>query len=130
MGPDIRPEDVDALFKKLDGLKEGDVLVLSGSIPSMISHHIYEEIMRRLEGRGIRTVVDAEKDLLLDVLPLKPFLIKPNNHELGQMFGRELKTEQEIIECGKELQNRGAVDVLSFHGRMWCIAGGRGRTYL
>ena len=56
MGPDIRPEDVDALFKKLDGLKEGDVLVLSGSIPSMISHHIYEEIMRRLEGRGIRTV--------------------------------------------------------------------------
>ena len=112
MGPDIRPEDVDALFKKLDGLKEGDVLVLSGSIPSMISHHIYEEIMRRLEGRGIRTVVDAEKDLLLDVLPLKPFLIKPNNHELGQMFGRELKTEEEIIECGKELQNRGAVNVL------------------
>ena len=78
----------------------------------MISHHIYEEIMRRLEGRGIRTVVDAEKDLLLDVLPLKPFLIKPNNHELGQMFGRELKTEEEIIECGKELQNRGAVNVL------------------
>ena len=78
----------------------------------MISHHIYEEIMRRLEGRGIRTVVDAEKNLLLDVLPLKPFLIKPNNHELGQMFGRELKTEEEIIECGKELQNRGAVNVL------------------
>ena len=69
--------------------------MLSGSIPSMISHHIYEEIMRRLEGRGIRTVVDAEKDLLLDVLPLKPFLIKPNNHELGQMFGRELKTEEQ-----------------------------------
>ena len=49
---------------------------------------------------------------MLDVLPLKPFLIKPNNHELGQMFGRELKTEEEIIECGKELQNRGAVNVL------------------
>ena len=112
MGPDIRPEDVDALFKKLDGLTEGDVLVLSGSIPSMISHHIYEEIMKRLEDRGVRMVVDAEKDLLLDVLPLKPFLIKPNNHELGQMFGRKLKTEDEIIECAKELQDRGAVNVL------------------
>ena len=98
--------------QKLDGLKEGDVLVLSGSIPSMISHHIYEEIMKRLEDRGVRMVVDAEKDLLLDVLPLKPFLIKPNNHELGQMFGRELKTEDEIIECAKELQDRGAVNVL------------------
>lgn len=61
MGPDIRPEDVDALFKKLDGLTEGDVLVLSGSIPSMISHHIYEEIMKRLEDRGVRMVVDAER---------------------------------------------------------------------
>ena len=98
--------------KKLDGLKDGDVLVLSGSIPSMISHHIYEEIMKRLEDRGVRMVVDAEKDLLLDVLPLKPFLIKPNNHELGQMFGRKLKTEDEIIECAKELQDRGAVNVL------------------
>ncbi len=78
----------------------------------MISHHIYEEIMRRLEGRGIRTVVDAEKDLLLDVLPLKPFLIKPNNHELGQMFGRKLKTEDEIIECGKKNCKTGAVNVL------------------
>ena len=112
MGPDIQQEDVDALFEKLDGLKEGDVLVLSGSIPSMISHHIYEEIMKRLEDRGVRMVVDAEKDLLLDVLPLKPFLIKPNNHELGQMFGRKLKTEDEIIECAKELQDRGAVNVL------------------
>ena len=90
MGPDIQQEDVDALFEKLDGLKEGDVLVLSGSIPSMISHHIYEEIMKRLEDRGVRMVVDAEKDLLLDVLTLKPFLIKTNNHELGEMFGRKV----------------------------------------
>jgi len=68
--------------------------------------------MKRLDGRGICVTVDAEKNLLLDVLPLKPFLIKPNNHELGQMFGRELKTEEEIIECAKELQKRGAVNVL------------------
>ena len=112
MGPDIRPEDVDALFKKLDGLTEGDVLVLSGSIPSMISHHIYEEIMKRLEDRGVRMVVDAEKDLLLDVLPLKPFLIKPNNHELGEMFGTVCKTDEDIVHYAKKLQEKGAVNVL------------------
>ena len=112
MGPDIQQEDVDALFEKLDGLKEGDVLVLSGSIPSMISHHIYEEIMKRLEDRGVRMVVDAEKDLLLDVLPLKPFLIKPNNHELGEIFGVELKDRQSVIPYGKKLQEMGAVNVL------------------
>lgn len=112
MGPDIQQEDVDALFEKLDGLKDGDVLVLSGSIPSMISHHIYEEIMKRLEDRGVRMVVDAEKDLLLDVLPLKPFLIKPNNHELGDLFGTTLYTEEEIIMYAQKLQKMGAVNVL------------------
>ena len=112
MGPDIQQEDVDALFEKLDGLKEGDVLVLSGSIPSMISHHIYEEIMKRLEDRGVRMVVDAEKDLLLDVLPLKPFLIKPNNHELGEMFGTVCKTDEDIVHYAKKLQEKGAVNVL------------------
>ena len=75
-------------------------------------------------------VVDAEKDLLLDVLPLKPFLIKPNNHELGQMFGRKLKTEDEIIECAKELQDRGADKCPGFYGRRRRIAGCRRWTYL
>ena len=112
MGPDIQPEDVDALFEKLDGLKDGDVLVLSGSIPSMISHHIYEEIMKRLEDRGVRMVVDAEKDLLLDVLPLKPFLIKPNNHELGEIFEVTLKTREDVIPYGRKLQEKGARNVL------------------
>ena len=112
MGPDIQQEDVDALFEKLDGLKEGDVLVLSGSIPSMISHHIYEEIMKRLEDRGVRMVVDAEKDLLLDVLPLKPFLIKPNNHELGEIFGVNLSTKESVVPYAKKLQEKGARNVL------------------
>lgn len=112
MGPEIQPEDVEALFEKLDALKEGDVLVLSGSIPAAIQDDIYERIMERLSGRGVRTAVDAEKDLLLKVLPYHPFLVKPNNHELGQMFGKELKTEEEIAEHARRLQQLGAVNVL------------------
>lgn len=112
MGPEIMPEDVNALLEKLDCLQREDVLVLSGSIPSSISDTIYEEIMERLDGRGIRIVVDATKDLLLNVLQYHPFLIKPNNHELGEMFGVELHTDEEIIHYAKVLQERGAQNVL------------------
>ena len=82
-GPDIDNEALEALFKKLDRLTDGDILILAGSIPSSLPSDIYERIMQRLSGRNIKTVVDATKDLLLNVLKYKPFLIKPNNHELG-----------------------------------------------
>lgn len=112
MGPRITAEDVNALFDKLEQLTEGDVLVLSGSIPASMDDRIYETIMARLSGRGIRVVVDAEKGLLLNVLKYHPFLIKPNNHELGQMFGTVLKTEKEIAEHARRLQDMGARNVL------------------
>lgn len=112
MGPQITPDDVRKLFEKLGRLTKGDVLVLSGSIPAAIDDTIYERIMERLDGRGIRIVVDAEKDLLLNVLKYHPFLIKPNNHELGQMFGTELSTDEEIVEYARKLQDMGAVNVL------------------
>lgn len=112
MGPEIMPEDVEALFEKLDRLCKDDVLILSGSIPASISDRIYEEIMGRLAGRGINIVVDATKDLLLNVLQYHPFLIKPNNHELGEMFGVELHSDEEIIRHAKLLQERGARNVL------------------
>lgn len=112
MGPEIMPEDVEALFEKLDRLCKDDVLILSGSIPASISDRIYEEIMGRLAGRGINIVVDATKDLLLNVLQYHPFLIKPNNHELGEMFGVELHSYEEIIRHAKLLQERGARNVL------------------
>lgn len=112
MGPEITPEDVEALFGKLEKLVKDDVLILSGSIPTSISDTIYEEIMERLNGRGIRIVVDATKDLLLNVLQYHPFLIKPNNYELGEMFGVELHTDEEIIHYAKLLQERGAQNVL------------------
>lgn len=112
MGPDITGEDVKQLFEKLDRLTAGDVLVLSGSIPKSIDDDIYERIMESLDGRGVRIVVDATKDLLINVLPYHPFLIKPNNHELGEMFGVTLHGPEEIIDYGKRLQKKGARNVL------------------
>ena len=96
MGPEITAGDVKVLFEKLSHLEQGDVLVLSGSIPACVDEDIYERIMEMLDGRGIRIVVDAEKDLLLNVLKYHPFLIKPNNHELGQMFGITAATDEDI----------------------------------
>lgn len=111
-GPDISEEKREELFKKLDKLTNGDTLVLAGSIPKTLPDDIYENIMARLDGRGIRIIVDAEKNLLLNVLKYHPFLIKPNNHELGDMFGIELKSDEEIIAHAKKLQEKGAANVL------------------
>ena len=111
-GPRITPEAQAELFAKLDKLQAGDTLVLAGSIPNTLPDDIYLRIMSRLEGRNINIVVDATKQLLLKVLPYKPFLIKPNNHELGEMFGVVLKTKEEIITHAKKLQEMGARNVL------------------
>ena len=111
-GPVISPEHVEELMKQLDRLGEGDVLFLSGSIPSSMPDDAYQKIMERLDGRGVQIVVDATKDLLLNVLEYHPFLIKPNNHERGELFGVELKTREEVIPYAKKLQEKGAVNVL------------------
>ena len=111
-GPVISPEHVEELMKQLDRLGEGDVLFLSGSIPSSMPDDAYQKIMERLDGRGVQIVVDATKDLLLNVLEYHPFLIKPNKHELGELFGVELKTREEVIPYAKKLQEKGAVNVL------------------
>ena len=100
------------LMEKLDTLKEGDVLFLAGSIPSSMPDDMYEKIMARLDGRGVMIVVDATRDLLVNVLKYHPFLVKPNNHELGEIFGVELKTRQDVIPYGKKLQEKGARNVL------------------
>lgn len=111
-GPDISEQDIALLFEKMNLLKEGDILVLAGSIPSSLPSSIYEQIMEYLQERGIRIVVDATKDLLLNVLKYHPFLIKPNNHELGEMFQVELESKKEIITYAKRLQDMGARNVL------------------
>lgn len=111
-GPEISGEKVEQLMAKLDEMSEGDVLFLAGSIPSSMPDDIYRKIMARLEGKGIMIVVDATKDLLLNVLEYRPFLVKPNNHELGEIFGQELKTREDVIPYGRELQKMGARNVL------------------
>ena len=112
MGPVIGKEDIDKLYQMLDTLKAGDVLVLAGSIPSSMSDNIYRDIMADLKDRGVMIVVDATKDLLLNVLEYHPFLIKPNNHELGEIFDVKLTTREEVIPYGRKLQEKGARNVL------------------
>ena len=111
-GPVITEEAQQALFEQLDALKKEDILVLAGSIPNTLPSDIYERILEHLQGRGIHFVVDATKELLLKVLKYHPFLIKPNKHELGEMFGVTLKTRDEIVTYAKKLQEMGAENVL------------------
>lgn len=111
-GPAIDEEDIALLLEKLDGIKQGDFLVLAGSIPNTLPDDIYERILSRLDGRGINFVVDATGDLLKNVLKYKPFLIKPNHHELGDLFKVEAKSEQDIVFYAKKLQEMGARNVL------------------
>lgn len=111
-GPRIPEEKIRQLYERLDALGSGDVLVLSGSIPNTLPDDMYERIMERLAGTDVRIGVDATKDLLMNVLKYHPFLIKPNNHELGEMFGVTLKSDEEIGEYARKLQKMGARNVL------------------
>lgn len=111
-GPKISAEAIDRLFKKLADIKDGDVLVLAGSIPASLPPDIYEKIMERLSGRDIRIIVDATGQLLVNVLKYRPFLIKPNSHELEEIFGVKMESIAQIIEYAKKLRDMGAANVL------------------
>lgn len=112
MGPVIDQEAIDALYRKLDTLQKGDVLVLAGSIPSSMPETMYSDIMKFLDGKGVMIAVDATKDLLVNVLPYHPFVIKPNNHELGEIFHVKLTDKEDVITYAKKLQEQGARNVL------------------
>lgn len=111
-GPNISEAAVAELFEKLNQLQDGDVLILAGSIPNTMPADSYEKILAHLSDKNIKVVVDATKDLLLKVLPYHPFLIKPNNHELGELFGVTLYSIEEIATYAKKLQEMGAQNVL------------------
>ncbi len=111
-GPDISKENLKELMDKLELLDDGDILVLAGSIPSSIPASIYADIMESLSDKDIDIVVDASKDLLLNVLKYKPFLIKPNNHELGEIFDKKLDSRETVIPYAKELQKMGEKNIL------------------
>ena len=111
-GPLITEENIEQLYAKLDVLGQGDTLVISGSVPNTLPGDMYERIMARLDGRGVRIVVDAERDLLTRVLPYHPFLVKPNNIELGDIYGVRLKTRADVVPYAQRMQREGARNVL------------------
>lgn len=111
-GPAILNDDIEKLYEKLEKLRDGDILVMAGSIPDVMPQTIYMDIMKYLADRNLKIVVDATKDLLVNVLQYHPFLIKPNNHELGEIFGVTFKERSEVIPYAKKLQKMGAKNVL------------------
>lgn len=115
-GPEIEEEDIEKLISSLDVIKSGDYLVLAGSIPENLPSDIYERILSRLKDKGINFVVDTTGDLLLSVLKYKPFLIKPNHHELGDLFGVKIKSDEDIITYANKLKEMGAKNVLVSRG--------------
>ena len=130
MGPVINEEAIRKLYEKLDKLSEEDILCLSGSIPSSMPATMYSDIMEYLKDRKIRIVVDATKDLLKNVLKYKPFLIKPNNHELGELFDVELSKRDEIEPYARKLQEMGAKNVLiSMAGEGAVLLDENGKVY-
>lgn len=111
-GPKIEEEELRLFFEKIDHMNKGDILVLAGSIPSSLSTTVYEEIMELVKEKEVLCIVDATKDLLRGVLKYRPFLIKPNQYELSEIFGVTIESRSEIIEYGKKLQQLGARNVL------------------
>lgn len=111
-GPKISEEELKEFYAIIDRLVDGDILILSGSIPSCLDEKLYEKIMERVNSKDIKVVVDATKNLLLNVLKYRPFLIKPNNHELAEMFDVELKSTEDVIFYARKLKEMGAQNVL------------------
>lgn len=130
-GPIISDSALKELFKKLDEMKNGDTIVLAGSIPATLPPDIYEKILEYLSSKKIKAVVDATGELLLNVLKYKPFLIKPNNHELGDMFGVTLTTKEEIAQYAAKLKDMGARNVLvSMAGDGALLLDENGKTHI
>ncbi len=111
-GPDISSDALEELYKKLDTLTVGDILVLAGSVPKTMPTDVYERIMERLQEKNVKFIVDTTGESLLKVLKYNPFLIKPNHHELGDLFGVKLNNKEDVIEYAKKLKNMGAQNVI------------------
>ncbi len=111
-GPEPEMRHVEMLMAQLEQMKDGDILFLSGSIPSSLPDSIYRDMMERVKDRKIQVAVDAGNELLRNTLEYRPMLFKPNHHELGEMFGREFSTGEEIISYGRKLREMGARNVL------------------
>ena len=111
-GPEITTAAVKSLMMRLERLKAADILVLSGSIPKTLPEDMYEKLILRQQGKKVRIVVDATKNLLKGTLKYHPFLVKPNHHELGELFGVTISNRDEAVQYAEKLQQMGAVNVL------------------
>lgn len=111
-GPHIDDSELERLLQKIDRIANGDTLVIAGSIPNTMPDDVYERMLERISRKDVKIVVDATKQLLVNSLKYKPFLIKPNRQELSEIFGTEVKTEEDIEKYAKELQKMGAKNVL------------------
>lgn len=111
-GPAIVETDIQKLYERLEQLKDGDILVMAGSIPDVMPGTMYMDIMKHLRDKKLKIVVDATKDLLVNVLEYHPFLIKPNNHEIGEIFGVTIQEKEDVVAYAKKLQEKGARNVL------------------
>lgn len=129
-GPHIDSSHIEQLMNRLRRLESGDVLVLAGSIPAGISDNIYKDIMDMLKDKGVQIVVDATSRLLINVLEYNPFFIKPNQHELGDIFNVTLNTQEEVIPYALELKKMGAVNVcVSMGGKGAILVADDGNVY-
>ena len=120
-GPLVESKYIEELYQKLEILKNDDILVISGSIPKGISDDIYENICEKVKGKNIKIVVDSSKNLLLNTLKYKPFLIKPNHHELGEIFNTKIENKEQAVKYAKKLQQKGAKNVLVSMGEAGSI---------
>lgn len=129
-GPHIDSSHIEQLMNRLRRLESGDVLVLAGSIPAGISDNIYKDIMDMLKDKGVQIVVDATSRLLTNVLEYNPFFIKPNQHELGDIFNVTLNTQEEVIPYALKLKKMGAVNVcVSMGGKGAILVADDGNVY-
>ena len=130
MGPHIPKTEIDKLYRQLDLLTADDTLVLAGSIPATLPDDFYEKMMEHVQDRGVKVVVDATKNLLLNVLTYRPFLIKPNHHEIAEMFGVTISTTEDLLQYGNRLKDMGARNVLiSMGGDGAILLAGNGEVY-
>lgn len=130
-GPEITDEELAEFFLKLDEIKSGDIIILAGSVPNTLPSDIYERIMEKLSDREVKAVVDATKELLMNVLKYKPYLVKPNNHELGEIFGVKFTSTEEIVEYAWKLKEMGAQNVLvSMAGDGAVLLDENGKTHI
>ncbi len=130
-GPDVCDEDIEKLYKKLEQLKKGDILVLSGSVPKSLPQNIYQSILEKLKDKGINFVIDAEKDLLVNTLKYQPFLIKPNHHELGEIFNTAINDFDTVLSYAQKLKMQGAKNVMVSLGEKGAVLlDENGETYM